>query len=73
MKVLIVPVQVEELVALFHGAAGVEVVGQLPEDLGGLQALDIEVRQGFLPQPQAQDGAGEGPPPRRCGRSGSRR
>ena len=48
VEVLVVPVQIEQLVAFFHGTAGVQVVRQLPQNFRRLQTLDIEVRQGFL-------------------------
>ena len=60
VEVLVVPVQIEELVAPLHGTAGVQVVRQLPQNLCRLQALDIKVRQGFLSQPRPQNGAGDG-------------
>ena len=53
VAVFVVPVQIEKLVALLHGAAGVQIVGQLLQYFRRLQTLDVKFRQGFFPHPQA--------------------
>ena len=51
VAVFVVPIQIEQLVALLHGTAGVQIVCQLPQYFRGLQTLNVEFRQGFLSHP----------------------
>ena len=53
-----VPVGVEEPLAHLHGAAGPQIVRQLPQGIGRFQTFQVEFRQGDLSQPQPQQGTG---------------
>ena len=54
VDVLMIPVGIKQPIAQLHGAAPPQVVRQLPQQLGWLQAFGVKFRQSSLSLPQSQ-------------------